>query len=75
MAGVEKAMADKELEKIPHFLTDRWLADTTMFGTANQVREQVEAWYDTGVKTPIIVPSSAAGNQLKAAQEVFDAFG
>ena len=74
MAGVEKAMADGEPEKIPHFLTDRWLADTTMFGTASQVRDQVEAWYDTGVKTPIIVPSSASGNQLKGAQEVFDAF-
>ena len=71
---VEKAIADGELDKIPHFLTDRWLADTTMFGTAAQVREQVEAWYDTGVKTPIIVPSSAAGNQLKAAEEVFAAF-
>ena len=45
-----------------------------MFGTASQVREQVEAWYDTGVKVPIVVPSSANGNQLKAAEEVFAAF-
>lgn len=75
MAGVEKAIADKELEKIPHFLTDRWLSETTMFGTASQVRDQVDAWYDAGVKTPILVPSSAAGNQLKAVQEVFDAYG
>ena len=75
MAGVEKAIADGEPEKIPHFLTDRWLSETTMFGTASQVRDQVEAWFDAGVKTPIIVPSSAAGNQLKAVQEVFDAYG
>ena len=75
MLGVEKAMADGEPEKIPHFLTDRWLSETTMFGTASQVRDQVDAWYDAGVKTPIIVPSSAAGNQLKAVQEVFDAYG
>lgn len=74
MAGVEKCIADGELERIPHFLTDRWLSETTMFGTASQVREQVEAWFDAGVKTPIVVPSSAAGNQLKAVQEVFDAF-
>lgn len=75
MMGVEKAIADKEPEKIPHFLTDRWLSETTMFGTASQVRDQVDAWYDTGVKTPILVPSSAAGNQLKAVQEVFNAYG
>jgi alkanesulfonate monooxygenase SsuD/methylene tetrahydromethanopterin reductase-like flavin-dependent oxidoreductase (luciferase family) len=75
MAGVEKAIADGEPEKIPHFLTDRWLAETTMFGTASQVRDQVDAWYDAGVKTPILVPSSAAGNQLKAVQEVFEAYG
>jgi len=75
MAGIEKCIANGDLEKIPHFLTDRWLAETTMFGTASQVREQVEAWYDAGVKVPIVVPSSAAGNQLKAVQEVFDAFG
>jgi alkanesulfonate monooxygenase SsuD/methylene tetrahydromethanopterin reductase-like flavin-dependent oxidoreductase (luciferase family) len=74
MAGVEKCIADGNFEGIPHFLTDRWLAETTLFGTATQVRDQVEAWYDTGVKTPIIVPSSAAGNQLKGVQEVFDAF-
>jgi alkanesulfonate monooxygenase SsuD/methylene tetrahydromethanopterin reductase-like flavin-dependent oxidoreductase (luciferase family) len=74
MMGVEKAMADKEPEKIPHFLTDRWLSETTMFGTATQVRDQVEAWYDAGVKTPIVVPSSAAGNQLKGVQELFDAY-
>ena len=74
MAGVEKCIADGNPEGIPHFLTDKWLSETTMFGTVSQVREQVEAWYDTGVKTPIVVPSSAAGNQLKAVQEVFDAF-
>jgi hypothetical protein len=36
------------------------------------VREGIEAWFDAGIKTPIIVPSSAAGNQLKALQELFD---
>ena len=55
-------------------LTDRWLSETTMFGSASQVRDQVDAWYDAGVKTPIIVPSSAAGNQLKAVEEVFAAY-
>ena len=36
-----------------------------------KVREGVEAWFDAGIKTPIIVPSSAHGNQLDAIAECF----
>ncbi len=71
MTGVEQALADKDLERIPQCLSDRWLADTTLFGSATRVREGIEAWFDAGVKTPIIVPSSAAGNQLNAIEEFF----
>jgi alkanesulfonate monooxygenase SsuD/methylene tetrahydromethanopterin reductase-like flavin-dependent oxidoreductase (luciferase family) len=72
MNGVEAAIADKDLDRVPQCLSDRWLADTTLFGPAAKVREGIEAWFDAGIKTPIIVPSSAAGNQLKALQELFD---
>ena len=41
---------------------------------AAKVREGVAAWRAAGVHTPILVPSSAAGNQLKAIDEVFSAF-
>jgi hypothetical protein len=34
----------------------------------------VEAWQAAGVKTLILVPSSARGNQLKAFEEVFAIF-
>ena len=71
MEGVEKAIRDKDLDRIPKCLSDRWLADTTLFGTASEVREGIEAWFDAGIRTPIIVPSSAAGNQLKAFEEFF----
>ena len=37
-----------------------------------KVREGIEAWFDAGIKTPIIVPSSAQGNQLQAINEFFD---
>ena len=50
---------------------DRWLADTTLFGSKSKVRDGIEAWFDAGIKTPIIVPSSAVGNQLKAFEEFF----
>lgn len=71
MTAVEKAIADKDFDRIPECLSDRWLADTTLFGTASEVREGIEKWFDAGVRTPIIVPSSAAGNQLKAFEEFF----
>jgi len=74
MAGVEAAMAAGEPEKVADHLSDKWLADNTLFGSVAQVREGLEAWFDTGVRTPILVPSSANGNQLVAFQEVFDAF-
>jgi alkanesulfonate monooxygenase SsuD/methylene tetrahydromethanopterin reductase-like flavin-dependent oxidoreductase (luciferase family) len=72
MTAVEQALADKDLDRVPECLSDRWLADTTLFGSASKVREGIEAWFDAGVKTPIIVPSSARGNQLAAMQEFFD---
>jgi len=55
-------------------MSDRWLSDVTLYGPVRRVREGLEAWYDAGIKTPILVPSSAVGNQLKAFEELFAAF-
>jgi hypothetical protein len=74
MEAIEKAMAEKRMGDVPKYLTDAWLADCTLFGPAARVREGLEAWYAAGVRTPIIVPSSAAGNQMKAIEEVFATF-
>lgn len=74
MEGIEKAIESGDRDKIPHFLTDRWLADTTLFGTASQVREGLEAWFDVGIKTPILVPSSANGGQMVAFEEMLAIF-
>ncbi|MBC81020.1 MAG: hypothetical protein CMQ33_09325 [Gammaproteobacteria bacterium] len=70
MEGIERALADGDREKVPHYLTDKWLADTTLFGSATQVRDGVEAWFDAGIKTPILVPSSANGGQMVAFEEM-----
>lgn len=75
MDAIETAVADGRRDDVPKYLTDRWLADTTLFGPAAKVRDGVAAWRDKGVHTPILVPSSAAGNQMKAIEEVFAAFG
>ncbi|TAJ35973.1 MAG: LLM class flavin-dependent oxidoreductase [Reyranella sp.] len=75
MDAIEKAIAEGRRDDVPKYLTDKWLADNTLFGPAAKVREGVAAWRAAGVHTPILVPSSAAGNQLKAIEEVFATFG
>jgi alkanesulfonate monooxygenase SsuD/methylene tetrahydromethanopterin reductase-like flavin-dependent oxidoreductase (luciferase family) len=74
MEAVEGALAKGERERLPSLMSDRWLRDTTLYGTASQVREGVEAWQAAGVTTPIVVPSSTRGGQLKAFEEVLAAF-
>ena len=74
MEAIEKALAVGETERVGSLLSDRWLDDTTLFGPASRVREGVEAWYEAGVTAPILVPSSAEGNQVKAFEELFAAF-
>ncbi len=75
MEAVEKAIAEGRNADVPGCFSDKWLADNTLFGSASKVRDGVEAWKAAGVRDLIIVPSSAAGNQMKAIEEVFAAFG
>lgn len=75
MDALEKAIAEGRRDDVPGLLTDRWLADVSLFGSATMVRDRVEAWRDAGVGTPILVPSSAVGNQLRAVEEMFATFG
>jgi alkanesulfonate monooxygenase SsuD/methylene tetrahydromethanopterin reductase-like flavin-dependent oxidoreductase (luciferase family) len=74
MAGIEKAIAAGDADGVKAFMTDQWLDDCTLSGSAAQVRDDIEAWFDAGVKTPIIVPSSTSGGQLKAIDELFAAY-
>jgi len=69
MNDVEDAIQKQDLDRVPECLSDRWLADTTLFGNATEVREGIEAWFESGIKTPIIVPSSASGGQMQAIDE------
>ncbi|HVC57505.1 MAG TPA: LLM class flavin-dependent oxidoreductase [Stellaceae bacterium] len=74
MAAIEAAIAAGRQGDIPGLMSDRWLADATLFGSAAAVREGVAAWREAGITTPILVPSSATGNQLTAVDEIFAAF-
>jgi alkanesulfonate monooxygenase SsuD/methylene tetrahydromethanopterin reductase-like flavin-dependent oxidoreductase (luciferase family) len=75
MDAIETAVAEGRRDDVTKYLSDKWLSDNTLFGPAAKVREGVAAWRAAGVHTPILVPSSAAGNQMKAIEEVFTAFG
>ena len=75
IAAVEDAMkAGERGEKLAELMGERWLKDVSLFGSAKEVREGYEAWLDAGLRTPILVPSSAKGNQLVAFEELFAAF-
>ena len=55
-------------------MSDRWLSDVTLFGSAKDVRDGVEAWRATGVRTVILVPSSTGGGQMVAFEELIAAY-
>jgi alkanesulfonate monooxygenase SsuD/methylene tetrahydromethanopterin reductase-like flavin-dependent oxidoreductase (luciferase family) len=74
MQRVEKALAAGERERAHELVSERWLADVSLFGSAAEVREGVAAWREAGVTTPILVPSSATGKQFEAFEELFAAF-
>jgi len=74
MEAIEKAIAAGEQERLPELMTDAWLSDCTLYGPAARVREGLEAWYEAGMKTPILVPSSASGGQFQAFDELFALF-
>lgn len=74
MDAIEDAIVKGERARIASLLTDKWLADTTLYGSVAKVREGVERWFDVGINCPILVPSSARGNQLDAFKELFAAY-
>ena len=74
MTAIEKAIAENRRDDIPHYLTDRWIADNTLYGSATKIRDRLSEWYAAGVNTPVLVPNSVNGNQLTALGETFDVF-
>jgi len=74
MEAVEKALANGERDRLSSCMSDTWLRDVTLHGTTADVRDGVAAWFEAGVKTLIVVPSSTKGGQLVALEELFKAF-
>ena len=74
MSAIEQALAENRRDDVPRYLTDRWIADNALYGSAAKVRERLAQWYATGLNTPVLVPNSVNGNQLTALDEIFAAF-
>lgn len=74
MESVEVGLADGDDQRVQRSMSDRWLSDVTLFGSAGEVREGVEAWFAAGVGTPILVPSATAGGQMRALEQLFAAY-
>ncbi|MEY4230630.1 MAG: hypothetical protein RLZZ362_1479, partial [Actinomycetota bacterium] len=73
MNAIEDAIERGDRDALPGLMTDRWLDDCTISGSATQVRDQLQAWFDVGV-LPIAVMSSTTGGQLKAIGQLFELF-
>ncbi len=74
MTAVENAIKAKDSDGVLAAMTDAWLDDCTLSGPVGRIREETEAWFEAGVTTPILVPSSASGGQMKAFEEMFAAW-
>jgi len=74
MNAIERAIADGRNDDVPRYLTDRWLEDVTLFGPPAKIRDGVAAWREAGIRTPVLVPLSADGDQLTALHQAFAAF-
>jgi len=74
MEAIETAIEAGNRDSIPALMTDEWLSDVTLFGPSEEVLAGLQEWYDAGLTTPILVPSSTGGGQLKALEEIFELF-
>lgn len=73
MEAIETALAAGDRDALPGLMTDEWIDDCTISGSAGEVRERLEAWAANGV-LPIAVMSSTTGGQAKAIGELFDLY-
>jgi alkanesulfonate monooxygenase SsuD/methylene tetrahydromethanopterin reductase-like flavin-dependent oxidoreductase (luciferase family) len=73
MAAIEDAVAAGDRDKLASLMPDEWVDDCTISGSAGEVRERLDAWYDLGV-TPIAMMSSTTGGQAHAIGQLFELY-
>ncbi|MGZ4766210.1 MAG: LLM class flavin-dependent oxidoreductase [Ilumatobacteraceae bacterium] len=73
MTAIEAALAAGERDRLPAMMSDAWIDDCTISGSAGTVRDRVDEWLAMGV-LPILVMSSTTGGQAAAIRELFAAY-
>ena len=73
MDAIEEAIKSGDRDKVTTLMTNEWLADCTISGSASAVRDRLAEWAATGV-TPIAVMSSTTGGQVKAINQLFEIY-
>ncbi len=73
MDVIEEAIDAGNKEAVTGLMTNEWLDDCTISGSASHVRERLSEWANAGVM-PIAVMSSTTGGQAKAIGELFEAY-
>ncbi len=73
MEALEAVLAARQRERLPEVMSDAWLDDCTVSGSAHVVRETFAELRHAGV-TPIAVMSSTSGGQAVAIRELFAAY-
>ena len=75
MESIEEAITKGNTTQLSALMTDEWLSDVSLYGSHSEVLEGLDAWYEAGLTSPILVPSSTSGGQFKAFAELFELFG
>lgn len=73
MEAIESALSNDRSADLNSYMSDRWLSDCTLYGSADHVREGFLRWRSIGIE-PIAVMSSTSGGQVKAIGELFDIY-
>ena len=73
MDAIESALNAGDKDSVTSLMSNKWLDDCTISGSASKVRERFAEWADSGV-TPIAVMSSTSGGQVKAINELFSVY-
>jgi alkanesulfonate monooxygenase SsuD/methylene tetrahydromethanopterin reductase-like flavin-dependent oxidoreductase (luciferase family) len=73
MSAIEGALSAGDRDRLPELMTNAWIDDCTISGSAHAVRERLDDWMSIGVQ-PIVVMSSTGGGQAHAIGELFAAY-
>jgi hypothetical protein len=73
MTAIEAALSSGNRDAVPALMSDVWIDDCTISGSAAVVRDRFEDWMSLGV-LPIAVMSSTTGGQAVAIRQLFETY-